>query len=456
MTEKLPDTLKTGIDRRALLNLGAATGAGYAVLAASPPARARATDPKTVHTAALKSDSALDQTETLQHAIDHAASTGVPLRLPPGQFSIGTLQLRTGSRVIGAHGLTTLNFNSRGECFIAQDAHGAALDDLTVDGGHSAASIIAASGCKDLQLSNIATANATGDGVRIDKCSGGITGCSFSGHTGAGIFANDSTGLEICHNTVRDCGNNGIVVFRSQAGEDKTIISHNRIANIAARNGGSGQNGNAINIFRADGVIVSHNQISDCAYSAVRGNAASDIQIVANNCQRIGEVALYAEFGFQGAVILGNLVDTAASGISVTNFNEGGRLAVVQANLIRNLFRREHEPEDKRGTGVSVEADATVTGNCIEAAPTVALSIGWGRYMRNIAATGNVIRDATVGILISADSAAGSCLVANNMISQTPDGAIRAMDGQGRPFGPDLAHEKTKSARVSISGNMSV
>ena len=30
-------------------------------------------------------------------------------------------------------------------------------------------------------------------------------------------------------------------------------------------------------------------------------------------------------------------VDGAALGISVTNFNEGGRLAVVQGNLIRNL-----------------------------------------------------------------------------------------------------------------------
>jgi putative cofactor-binding repeat protein len=64
-------------------------------------------------------------------------------------------------------------------------------------------------------------------------------------------------------------------------------------------------------------------------------------------------VALYAEFGFEGALIASNLVDTAATGISVTNFNEGGRLAVVQGNLIRHLFRREQEPEDKRGHGIT-------------------------------------------------------------------------------------------------------
>ena len=59
--------------------------------------------------------------------------------------------------------------------------------------------------------------------------------------------------------------------------------------------------------------------------------------MIANSCARLGEVALYAEFGFEGALIANNLVDTAATGISVTNFNEGGRLAVVQGNLVRNL-----------------------------------------------------------------------------------------------------------------------
>ena len=51
----------------------------------------------------------------------------------------------------------------------------------------------------------------------------------------------------------------------------------------------------------------------------------------------VGEVAIYSEFGFEGAVIANNTVDGAALGIVACNFNEGGRLAVVQGNLIRNL-----------------------------------------------------------------------------------------------------------------------
>jgi len=199
----------------------------------------------------------------------------------------------------------------------------------------------------------------------------------------------DARGLEITHNEISDCGNNGIQVWRSQAGEDGTLVSANRIARTAAKGGGTGENGNGVNVFRAGNVVVSGNRITDCAYSAVRGNAASNIQILGNSASRIGEVALYAEFGFEGAIIANNLVDSAATGVSVTNFNEGGRLSVVQGNLIRNLFRREKEPVDKRGEGISVEADSVVSGNVIESAPTCGIMVGWGRYMRNCMITQN-------------------------------------------------------------------
>ena len=92
-------------------------------------------------------------------------------------------------------------------------------------------------------------------------------------------------------------------------------------------------------------MIVRGNRIRHCAYSAVRGNAAANIQIAGNSISDVGEVALYAEFGFEGAVIANNSVDGAAIGVSVTNFNEGGRLAVVQGNIIRNL-----KPQRPAGT----------------------------------------------------------------------------------------------------------
>ena len=116
------------------------------------------------------------------------------------------------------------------------------------------------------------------------------------------------------------------------------------------------------------------------------------------------EVAHYAEFAFEGAVIANNSVDLAAIGIAVTNFNDGGRLAVVQGNIIRNLLPRRPpgtDPGDAAGVGISVEADSAVSGNVIENAPTAGMMLGWGHYLRDVAVTGNVVRKADIGIAVS-------------------------------------------------------
>jgi uncharacterized secreted repeat protein (TIGR03808 family) len=309
---------------------------------------------------------------------------------------------------------------------------------------------------RGLRLRHLTLMRSPANGISLVTCAGSTADCTITAVIQAAIRSIDALGLEIVHNDIADCGNNGIQVWRSEVGEDGSIVSGNRIARIRADSGGTGENGNGVSVFRAGGVLVSGNRITDCAYTAVRGNAASDIQIIANSCARLGEVALYAEFGFEGALIANNLVDTAATGISVTNFNDGGRLAVVQGNIVRNLFRREHEPVDKRGHGITVEADTALSGNVIERAPSAGIVIGWGSYMREVVVTSNLVRASRVGILISSDKGAGACLLSNNMISGATDGAIRAMDGAGNAVGPELTHGGGDGKQLSIVGNLSV
>ena len=120
----------------------------------------------------------------------------------------------------------------------------------------------------------------------------------------------------------------------------------------------------------------------------------------------------------------------------MTNFNDGGRLAVVQGNLIRNLVTRP-DSEDRRGIGISVEADCAVTGNVVEGAAEIGILVGWQSYKRDVAVVGNLVRKAKIGIGISSDLGGGLVFVTQNMIAGASQGGIRAME-KSIPVGPDL------------------
>lgn len=455
----------TPLHRRSLITAAMAAGAlapAVGALAAGPRKSEAPAADKVASAAApgLVPDAPGDQSQALQKAIDQAAQKGTALVLGPGRYRVQGIKLRPGTTLLGEGRRTVLALAGPGPLLLGDGAHGVRLERLALDGGQPAAEksnpqsgLVELRSCRDIVVEDLSLAGSAANGLTLIACSGRIANSSFSHAAAAAILSLDSNGLAIVGNRIADCANNGILVWRSTDGEDGTLVEGNRIERIRAQAGGSGQNGNGINVFRAGSVLVTGNRITDCAYSAIRGNAASNIQMVANSCARIGEVALYAEFGFEGALIASNVIDGAASGISVTNFNEGGRLAIVQGNLVRNLKRREAEPHDKRGEGISVEADASVSGNTIEGAETAGIVIGFGRYMRDVVATSNVIRQSRVGVLISSDPAAGTVLVAQNLVSGATGGAIRLMH-KGLAVGADLARVPPPPGRLSVSGNV--
>jgi uncharacterized secreted repeat protein (TIGR03808 family) len=396
---------------------------------------------------------ALDQTATLQLAADQAAESGTPLFLPAGVYSASRLTLKSGTHIAGVPGRSILRYRDGGAVVSLEGVENLRLSGLVLDGDAKplggGGALLLATEVKQIDVADCRFTGSDADGVVLRKTSGRVTDCEIGDIRKAGLFSEDAAGLELAHNHVHDCGDNGILVWRSELGEDATIVSANRIERIAAKSGGSGQNGNGINVFRAGSVIVSGNRIADCAFSAIRANSGSNCQMTGNSCARLGEVALYAEFSFEGAIIANNLVDKAATGVSVTNFNEGGRLAVVQGNLIRNLFFRKYG--ESYGVGIAIEADSVVTGNVIEGSTAYGIMIGWGRYLRDVSVTDNLIRNAMIGIGVSVDPAAGTALITNNLISGAKDGAIRAMSGP-TPTGADLAQANA----AAVYGNLAV
>lgn len=368
----------------------------------------------------------------LQAMIDVAAKARVPLMLPAGTYTVSNLTLPDNSEIIGVAGATRLVYGGDGHMLTATNARSIRLSDITIDGanrwlGDDVSGLLQFTGVTDVDIDNCEISGSAKHGLALERCGGRIERCRISGAADAGIYAVQSVALGIGGNRVEDCGNGGILVHRWQKGEDGSTISGNRIARIGARDGGTGQNGNGINVFRADDVSVSGNHIADCAFTAIRANSASDVQISDNQCLRSGETAIYCEFEFVGATISGNLIDGAANGILVTNFDKGGRLASVTGNVVRNLSLTAPYAQDGGfGIGIGAEADTLISGNTIENAPLWGLKLGWGAYMRNLVATGNIVRQAGVGCAVSVADGAGSAVISDNLFQETAGGAVVA------------------------------
>jgi len=451
-------------NRRHLIGASAAGVAG--ALAASPEAARAAQLASTLGRDAtqygVRPGSPDDQTRTLQRAIDEAARAAVPLALPPGIYRTGMLRLTNGAQLTGIRGATRLVFSGGESMLLGEGAGHVTLSGITLDGGNiplpARRGIIHCLGGRDVRIADCQILNSGGNGIWIEQVSGDISNNIFTGIAGTAIVSFDAQGLIVSRNTITGTNDNGIEILRTAIGDDGTLVADNRIEDIKAGPGGSGQHGNAINAFRAGNVIVRGNRIKNCDYSAVRGNSASNIQIANNSVSDAREVALYSEFSFEGAVISGNTVDGAALGVSVCNFNEGGRIAVVQGNIIRNLIPKRPigtAPDDDAGIGIYVEADSAVTGNVVENAPSFGIVAGWGKYLRDVAITGNVIRKAFAGIGVSVAAGAGTALVNNNMISETPRGAVVGLD-HARAITTDLSAEGAQRYAQAVIGSNAV
>lgn len=400
-----------------------------------------------------------DQSRQFQAMLDAASDRDEAVFLPPGVYTVSNLNLPRRVRLSGVPGATRIVYGGDGHLLLAEQTEMLMLEGITFDGANrlldeDVQGLVQARAVPQLSIDNCRIIGAGRHGVSLEKCGGSVERCDISGAAEAGIYSVEATGLRILSNTVTACGNGGILVHRWQPGQDGTLVSGNRVSDIAARSGGTGQYGNGVNVYRADGVIVSNNVIANCAFSAIRANSGSNLQVTGNNCRESGETAIYAEFAFSGAIINSNVVDGAANGISIVNFNEGGRMAVCASNIVRNLRTKGPYPADPPGfgTGITAEADTSVTGNVIEGAPRVGLSIGWGPFMRNVVANANVIREAGVGIAVSVVEGTGSAIITDNIIDKAKSGAIVGYRWTDVATA-DLATDSARTGKLTVERN---
>jgi len=433
-------------------NFIAATAVGVAATAAHA-ATAHATFGIDASDLGLKPNVAEPQTMLLQRAIDRAAQAQMPLILPPGTYRCGELRLPSNAKIHGTRGTTRIELARNTSLFTSKRANNIDLTGLVLDGGKrlppeglALVHLIQGNG---IRITDCEINNAGRNGITLESVGGNVSGCTIQDAGDGALFAINSQGLMISGNVVRRSGNNGIQVWRSSPGDDGTQVIDNRVEDTRADAGGDGPNGNAISVFRAGNVMVRGNRIDKARFSAIRGNSASNIQITGNTCTRLGEVAIYSEFSFESAVIANNTVDDAAVGISVTNFDVGGRLATVTGNLLRNLG------PDKPGSGlgIAIAADSVVTGNVIETAPTIGILIGYGPYLRDVIVSNNIIRKPGIGVAVSVVEGAGTALITDNLIAEASIGAIVGMEWEKRVTGDMSKDGVGRYTQLSLKGN---
>lgn len=455
------------VDRRAVMAATLGLGAGLTAMAshATDAAAARRTGGNVrgqflnVTSFGVSPTSGSEQTTAIQKAVDAAAAARVPLYFPAGVYLVARIRLRSTAILIGASGATSLRYIGQSSFIIGDDCREVRLEGLDFDGNRRPTApdeggegLITFRNVANFTIRDCRLRRALLNGVTARRSGGAISDTMFEDIGNIAVFSEDATGIAVTHTVQREIGNNGVVITRTQAGEEPSQIAFNRIERVRARAAGMGENGNAISVIRANGVMVTSNRVADCATSAVRLDAATNTQVLSNTCLRSGQTAIRAIGGSEGVVVGNNVVDGAAAGIAIDAGGDGSRLAIVQGNLVRNITLLR----GSLGLGIVAEARTVISGNVVENTAGFGLQLGHGADMAELTATNNIIRSAPVGIAIAGEPEAGSVFVSANLVSGAADGAIRAMrDGQA--MGPDLARAAAVDRpNFAIFGNVAI
>ena len=440
----------------AMLGMVVAPVAGAAVPRASTGACPRAVPAQEL---GLRPDPVRDQSAAFAQAVRRAAALNMPLRLPAGDIVVGDVELDVPVRIVAGKAARLVCAPGARRLLRVRGTE-AWLEGVRVEGARQrptdphedAQGLLAFEDMRMVRLRDCVVIGAGGHGIALQRCHGvELNGNAIRRAAEAAVFALDCKDAQIVRNDIAHCGNGGILVWQSEKRRDGALVAMNRIRAIRANNGGSGQNGNGVNVFRAGGVRVVDNDIAGCAFSAVRNNSGDEVVIARNLCRRSGEVAIFVEFAFFKALVASNLVEGAAAGISVTNMREGGRLATVTGNIVRDIVPvRGNEAEE--GYGIAAEADTTITGNVVERAARYGLALGWGPYLRNVTASGNVVRHAPVGVAVSVVKGAGAAVISGNTFEHVRR-AVAGYDHTRRVTG-DLVGARERPHNVVLSGNI--
>ncbi|PIO97700.1 TIGR03808 family TAT-translocated repetitive protein [Pleomorphomonas carboxyditropha] len=343
-----------------------------------------------------------DRSIELQAAVNRAAAAGRPLYIRAGRYDVSNIRLPDRARLVGVPGETRLVYSGGGRLLYSEDARRLSLDGLVLDGANRVLSdgddgLLSLAFVEDLDISRLVVQGSAGHGIALTRSAGSLRDCRVSGAAGAGIVSTEGRALAITGNAVSDCLGGGIHLRRWTAGDDGSTLRDNRLDHVTG--------------------------------AAIRLSSAGDVRISGNHLQAIDGAAIVADALSAGASVSGNTIDGASLGIALLG-GAGDRLSLVEGNVVRNIAGDGPLPAAggrASGVGIHVETHGSVTGNVVEAAPHLGLSLGWGTTLGNVVASGNVVRRAGTGIGVSVLAPEQATVVTGNLLVDVPGGAVRGM-----------------------------
>jgi uncharacterized secreted repeat protein (TIGR03808 family) len=378
-----------------------------------------------------------DSTNWLAAQLRESARTGGAAALPAGVTAVRSLEIPDGARLVGARGRSILRLIGPGPLLYAGSARNIEIESVIFDGGGNSFAdrkrgLLDFADVLRLSVHGCEIRGSSARGVNLLRCGGRFAQNTIEHARDAGYFSLDGLGVDIDGNHLRECGDNGVQVWTSVAGQyEGSRVRNNLIEDIHNLSGGDGPYGNGVSIWGSASVRVENNRIYRCAYTAVRNCAGRDVAVIGNECKGFGEKAMYAEFGAKRSAFRDNRIDDAGAGIAVTNAERGTDVGWVTGNRITGL--RETHPDDEFGpsmlwlTGILGEQNCEISGNTVIGSPWIGIALGG--YRQSVRAESNTLVDNGYGVVFATGEGVGEGIIAHNRIVGSRKAAIAAMAG---------------------------
>ncbi|MGO4668888.1 TIGR03808 family TAT-translocated repetitive protein [Bosea sp. 2RAB26] len=391
----------------------------------------------------------------LQSVFDYARNQGRPLFFQPGVYDSGTVTVLPTNgggkplQVRAMPGSVVLRFTGANTFLRIEGQNQVRFEGIFFDGQNRAltdyvsqrpAFIAIAGNAQDVLFDNCQIMNSPGIGACIASSSGAVFRSCYFGNHSVGIWSENAQ-IKALNNTITGMLNNGIAVWRDAITGDSSTITGNFINGVDTVGGGTGQNGNGVSVFRAVGVSITDNKIFSVKFSAIRCNGGGLHNVSNNNIYNTREAAIFIEapgagIDLTGCIVSNNSLDTVGSGILVANsgqFSDGvSRSVIVEGNRISNVTDNPipdpgYYPPSTIGNGIVVEQDCVVSGNLIDGAARVGIQAGINTAARALVVSGNLVRNAAIGIGVSNEAVTNSgrsVVVSGNIVNGASLGGI--------------------------------